>query len=435
MRIGLVGTFDVDNFGDCMFPELYDKLLRDALQDVTLTLYSPRNTPATILSFDHLSALPAKLQDATKMQGDALILVGGETLGFGHSSGTYNYPRQALSSYLRLWAAPLYSTLNRDGAERFIAHCVGAIKMGPELNQTVARALSGATHCSFRDSFSQSWVRDGDFGLDQATDPMFLMDHLLAPEDWQARAKAQLRGRAEPGAYLAAQISFGYGQNDLEGWCNAVAEMARSRGLKVILLPICHFLEDEFYLSAAEDRLKTLGIETVLIQGRINVKDTAAVLSQAAGYIGSSLHGAVGAVAFGIPLAVLGHSMDGKHEGTLKSVGVTGCTTVSPMDLPACFTKSEGLDRPAIRARAQTQARAGFDQVLAALQATPGRNEAAKAAVEQLAAWEREGTHQIEQVSEAKRFALRQIYRNASVQSLYHRTRLRQRIAKTTKVS
>ena len=433
MHIGLVGTFDVDNFGDCMFPELYDTLLREALPDVTLTLYSPRPTPATILSYDRLVALPATLDQTRRMQGDALILVGGETLGFGHSSGTYNYPRQALSSYLRLWAAPLYSTLTDGGAERFIAHCVGAIKMGPELNRTVARALSGATHCSFRDSFSQSWVRDGDFELGQATDPMFLMDHLLSPEDWRARAQAQLQGQAEPGGYLAAQISFGYGRNDLNGWCDAVAGIARARALKVALLPICHFLEDEFYLSAAENRLKSLGIETVLIRGRINVKDTAAVLSQAAGYIGSSLHGAVGAVAFGMPLAVLGHSMDGKHEGTLNSVGVAGCTTTEPGGLAACFAKSEGLDRAAVRDRAQAQARAGFDQVLAALTATPRENAQARAAIEQLVAWERDGTHQIEQVSEAKRFALRQIYRNASVQSLYHRTRLRQRIAKATR--
>ena len=61
---------------------------------------------------------------------DALILIGGETVGVGHSAGTFNFPRTTLSAYLRLWMMPVLAQLDPATRPRFFgAHCVGAIKM------------------------------------------------------------------------------------------------------------------------------------------------------------------------------------------------------------------------------------------------------------------------------------------------------------------
>ena len=257
MRIGLVGTYDVDNFGDCLFPEVYAHLLRSALPEAEFSLYSPRPKAAQILSFDEVRPLPQSLNETGALSEDVLILTGGETLGFGHSSGTYNFPESVLSAYSQLWLAPLHAALNSNGATKFIVHCVGARKMEDKVNRLAAHALQGATSCTFRDAFSQSWVRDGAQKFDVATDPMFLMDGLQTPEQWDQRRSAVLPGGFAAGrGYLAAQISFGYGGNDLVKWCRAIADIALERDLNVVLLPICHFLEDEHYLNIATTRLR-----------------------------------------------------------------------------------------------------------------------------------------------------------------------------------
>lgn len=433
MQIGLVGTYDVDNFGDCLFPELYAHLLGTALPDARFTLYSPRPRAARILSFDTVRALPDRLDTAQALTDDALILTGGETLGFGHSSGTYNFPRAFLSAYSRLWLAPLQAALTSGGATKFIVHCVGARKMGDSLNQLAARALQGAALCTLRDAFSQSWIRDGRLEFTVATDPMFLMDRIQTPAQWTARRQAILpKGFGGKKGYLVAQLSLGYGGNALDDWCTAVAGIATERDLEVVLLPICHFLEDEHYLGLAGDRLSALGVTNHLVKGRINVKDTLSVISGAYGYVGSSLHGAVAAVAFGIPLAALGHTPDGKHEGTLNSVGIYGCTGTKVTDLPACFKHSETLDLTAARHRAQTQAETDFATLLDALAApvnlSEGARDRALAAISELA--QREQTlHRGGSVYEIKRLVLRLLQRSG-LYSVYGRTRARQRIAR-----
>ncbi|MGV6804443.1 MAG: polysaccharide pyruvyl transferase family protein [Ruegeria sp.] len=431
MRIGLVGTYDVDNFGDCLFPELYAHLLREALPEASFTLYSPRPKAARILSFDTVRALPARLDQSRQMTEDALILTGGETLGAGHSSGTYNFPRSVLSAYSRLWLAPLHAALTSNGRTRFIVHCVGARKMDPVTNQLAARALKGAVLCTFRDAFSQSWIRDGAGQFGVATDPMFLMDHIQTPDQWAKRRAALLPdGFEKRKGYLVAQLSLGYGGNALDDWCKSVAEIAQARGLDVVLLPICHFLEDEHYLGLARERLQALGVTPHLVGGRINVKDTLSVISGAVGYVGSSLHGAVAAVAFGMPLAVLGHTPDGKHEGTLNSVGIYGCTGTLPNQLPACFTHSETLDLAAVRARAQDQARADFARVLDALTGPLPDTEqkASLEAIDQLV--RREQTARQGGASyEVKRFLLRMM-QHSGLYSAYGKARARQRIAR-----
>lgn len=433
MQIGLVGTYDVDNFGDCLFPELYAHLLGAALPQARFTLYSPRPKAAQILSFDTVRALPDRLDTAPDLTEDALILTGGETLGFGHSSGTYNFPRSVLSAYSRLWIAPLQAALTSGGATKFIVHCVGARKMDDSLNQLAARALQGAALCTLRDAFSQSWIRDDSLRFPVATDPMFLMDRIQTPAHWAARRKAVLPEGFENGdGYLVAQLSLGYGGNALDDWCTAIAGIASARNLRVVLLPICHFLEDEHYLGLAGDRLRALGVNTHLVTGRINVKDTLSVISGAYGYVGSSLHGAVAAVAFGIPLAALGHSPDGKHEGTLNSVGIHGCTGTKVTELPDCFSRSEMLDLAGARKRAQAQAETDFAALLDALTRPAQQPEAVRnqalTAIRELV--HREQTlHRGGSGYEIKRLVLRMLQRSG-LYSAYGRARARQRIAR-----
>jgi hypothetical protein len=436
MKIGLIGTFDVENFGDCLFPELYQHQLSQHRPDAQISLYSPTAQCADILSFDQVNALPAQIND-TGFDEDALILIGGETVGLGHSAGTFNFPRDTLSAYLRLWMMPVLSQLDPDTRPKFFgAHCVGATKMPAAVNTQIATVLDAASHCAFRDAFSVSWIKTDDISFPREVDPMFLIDHLRDADQWQALAAAHLPDGFSDGAYIIAQMTMGYGGDDLDAWCDAVTEISRKTGHPVVLLPICHFLDDEAFLAQAEIRLKARGVQCALIAGRINVKHTAALIGRSAGYIGSSLHGAVTAIAFAKPLAVLGHSMDGKHEGSLRAVGITGAVTTTPEGLVGCFETTSARDLEMDRAHAQGAARTSFQTLLTALEA-PQVLDPQQAEKTLMTA---NGLHRLEQdqmprvsVKEIKRRALRLLHGVPMLSKSYRAFRMRQKLARATR--
>ena len=437
MKIGLIGTFDVDNFGDCLFPEMYQHLLTEHLPHTQISLYSPVAKRSDILSFDQVQALPSQLTQTTHFDEDALILIGGETIGVGHSAGTFNFPRTSLSAYLRLWMTPVLAQLDPKARPKvFAAHCVGALKMPAQINRQIADVLAAAGHCAFRDAFSVSWITHDQVRFPREIDPMFLIDHLQTLAQWAALAQRHVPAHYVDSGYIVAQLTLGYGGNDLDAWCEAIAQIAQRAGRPVVLLPICHFLDDEAYLALAYDRLHSLGVDCTLVKGRINVKDTAAIIGGSAGYIGSSLHGAVTAVAFAKPLAVLGHSMDGKHAGSLEAVGITGAVTTTPAGLPACFATTAASDLTAARMRAQTAARASFDKLLGALdsiaETDPVTAQKAQDAARALHQWE---TDQVPAFSKAeiKRVLLRLLHRMPAISKPYRALRIRQKMARAAR--
>lgn len=389
MRFGLVGTYDVENYGDCYFPELWAAKLSARFDDAEITLFSPTSRPADILTERRLQKLPDNMQsrittpDGTPL--DALILTGGETLGLGHDSGTYIFPRHNFSHFTRLWAAPVLEAARsrtEGGPTRFAVHAAGMPPMPAAADAQIARGLVAADYVSTRDVYSKERLRahlnndpDDDL-IDIAADPMFLLDDLDTPDGWMNRAAALLpkdftpASRNSPGAdggYIAAQISHSYLDLSYPDWIDALTRIAQTRGKPVLLVPVCHFLNDEIVLAMAAEALAARGVKAALLPGRINVKDTAAVLSAASGIVCSSLHAAVTAVVFKVPLAVLSHSLTGKHQGTLETIGISRAVTTVPAELPEILSGTEVLDFADARAKGRARAEASLDGVLAAL--------------------------------------------------------------------
>ncbi|MBG6178781.1 polysaccharide pyruvyl transferase WcaK-like protein [Labrenzia sp. EL_208] len=434
MKIGLIGTFDVNNFGDCMFPELYSKLLTAALPDVEISYFSPFAHAATILSEKAVKVLPENEETLFRFDCDILILVGGETIGIGHSPGTYNFKRSTYSAFARLWISPILATASEHlNPNYFAAQSVGAIKMSSDKNQLVAQALSGANRVRFRDRFSCSWIKNDDVSFDQDVDPMYLISDLLHESAWIDRARGLLpesfpvADKRNAGGYIAAQMSIGYGENDIEGWSKALNRIYRETGLSIVLLPICHFLHDERLLRRASSFLRNYGVPHFLVSGLINVKDTAAIIGCSGGYIGSSLHGAVTAVSFGRSLGVLGHSMDGKHEGTLASIGIPGLVTTSVHELPNRFLASLELDLPSHQYNAKNMARQSFDALVDDIRTRTGSNrpisQSGTDATKLLLSFERNEQKRFSS-HELKRWMLRTIRKTPLAATAYENFRL-----------
>ncbi len=370
LAIGLVGTFDVDNYGDCLFPEVYAALIRARLPGARFTLYSPYAKPARILSFDSVKALPATLDEA-QFPEDCLILIGGETVSAGHVSGTYIMPGNTMSHYLRMWLGPTVAATRSE--VKFFVHSAGLRLSDPEEGLLIGRLLESADAVSMRDAVSVERL-GGQFPIE--VDPVFLLQDIMAPAQWSARARAMLPAGLEPGNYLAVQASHAYFGSELDEWCAQIARVLEDTGQKALFLPVCHFMEDQRFLQVAAVRFRQSypGLADrifLLPEDRQNVKDTAALIGCSAGYCGTSLHGAVTAAAFALPMATYSGAGKeiGKHAQTLLAAGIDTGVFHRIGDLADCFRRSAQSPLEASRTRARAMAEQGVDRLCARIAA------------------------------------------------------------------
>ena len=155
-RIGIVGTFDVMNFGDLLFPLLAEHELRERLGDATVTAYSHRELapPAWPYPVRPLERLPHELDTL-----DLLLVGGGHIVrfdkdvapGYGSTSPDVHHP----TGY---WLTP---TLVAGAAGVPVAwNAVGASSGTPDwARPLLAAALDLASYVSVRDEPSARELR------------------------------------------------------------------------------------------------------------------------------------------------------------------------------------------------------------------------------------------------------------------------------------
>jgi polysaccharide pyruvyl transferase WcaK-like protein len=374
VKIGLIGTYDVDNFGDCAFPIVHREFFRTRIPNAQFTFYSPTDRTATILGDELLKALPAGPAVA-EMPEDAFVLTGGETIHSGHSSGTYIFPSSSYSSFLRLWLGPLQSA--RKSGARFAAHCVGIRLADPETQSLIGKLLRSADFVTLRDRVSQERLSGAGTQYDLAVDPMFALRTVRTDDEWTEIASRHLPAGFDKFHYIVAHVSPPYLANNLAQWVDTIIQLAIGQKRNLLFLPICHFLDDAHVLARAHEiaslRLAPHGLSSHFVPDRIHVLETAAVIGRSSGYVGTSLHGAVTAVSFGLPLAVLTHDAKGKHQQVLAAIGIDNATTTAVDGIAQAFRNTQALDLEAIAASVTHKAQADFDKLAQALQA-PAKN-------------------------------------------------------------
>lgn len=411
LRIGLIGTFDVANYGDCLFPVVYEALVGRTRSDCKFTYYSPLARDVSIRDYGPVKSLPETMNDI-HFDEDVLILCGGETLDLGHSSGTFNFPSSTLGANARLWLAPTVAASRGDVA--FYVHCVGMPPADGAPRPEIAEALKSATRVSLRDAVSAQ--RLGDI-FPVETDPVFALSDLKTDGEWQEEAARWLPEGYATDGYLAAHVSAPYLEPGALGrWCGEVASIARQQNLPILLVPVCHFMDDRLTLTAARKLLLELGFDKSRVvlapDGSENIIATAAILGKSAGVVTSSLHATVTAVSFGKPFATLvgtGRS-NSKHRQTLLTVGIDYGMALEIENLVAVYAHALEQDGNRARKEAVELAKRDFAPVLQLLEAPERQTRLIPAkALERVLERDRKGTQDFR--FEAKRRVLRMMNR------------------------
>ena len=295
MELAHFGTFDVDNYGDLLFP----KIIEWRIPSATFQHVSPTN-----LKTRFADAVLA--QDTLDRDADGYIIGGGNIVNFRNST-LAEYKGRGLLAYTRLSARPVALAAAKGKPCVINSPSISASDHTFLENSILRKVLSVADYAAFRDkpsvALAQSLARK---------EIHLVPDTALDISRMWPYGKAQ----AEPSEkYIIAHINKRYGGRPEEA-AKALDTLARKTGFAIVLLPIgpCH--GDIEYSQMVSGMME----EPVSIFSNFRLQAFAHAIAGSELYIGSSMHGFITALSYQVPARlVLGQQVFSKFYGVLDA--------------------------------------------------------------------------------------------------------------------
>jgi polysaccharide pyruvyl transferase WcaK-like protein len=375
-RVAILGTFDVDNYGDHLFPRVATHELARRLPDVVVEPFSPygRLHPTRLDGGRAAAPLgPWSAERAAELAaGHDLVLVGGgELLHLNdpllapvYDTTPDELARMAPSRWFVEGLGPVL-----EARCPVVWHGVG-VPWAPD-DEGAARlraALADRPYVTVRDRYSAERLAKAgvDRPVDVVPDSALLLDRIM-PEELLRERLAALRAK---GCYPPAgsPILTVQGCDLLVPHVMAVAgavarwRAANPRG-EVVIVETGRCRGDGLFAAALEEAVRPSAFWR--LPDTVTVEDLAAVVAAGDLFVGSSLHGAITALVYCRPFVLLNLFGEAKLDGFADVTGlgryVVGSSDAVPGALDAAM--AGGAADAALLAVLQSRVDAHFDRL------------------------------------------------------------------------
>lgn len=345
LRFGIFGTFDVENYGDLLFPLIAEAELSRRLGPLTLTKYSyhEKSRPSWPYAVHSLTQLPG---DALELDG--AIIGGGHVIRFDKAVAPgYQPPSRAIHHPTGYWLTP--ALMARDAGLPVVWNAPGVHGEVPAwAKPLMTLAMSTSSYVSVRDQASRRAlapyardvpvhvVPDSAFGVGQLVD-------VHRPSAELSRLRETL---AANGPYILVQASsalapFARFVRDHAG--HARGGPLSLRGHRLVALPVCPIHGDHDAVFDADlPQIQRLGAwpDPLVL---------AELIAHASAVVGVSLHLAITALAFGVPVYRPADSFGGKYAMLSAYEGVHRLDARGGVDLSRLTApRTHGGPAPAV---------------------------------------------------------------------------------------
>jgi len=361
-QVALFGTFDTDNFGDCLFPLIVKQQLCKRLDGVELFLFSPTNRIVKTANYSRVYAFH-QLGDVFDATVPAFLIGGGALLSTEHVLFAYPEIRLLYPYSIKCWLLP--AMIAYSWKCPLILNGVGFGPFDKKYNGLAAKYLAGADVCSVRDPITHAFLAGLGVRVEIVPDCGILVPELQSDAEWEEQYRELGTEFGLPEKYMTVQASLYLGR-ELEPFAESVSEAARRADLPVVFAPLCHHLNDLVSLGIMRRIFERKGLRTVLIDRILNTLETSAILAHSELYVGTSLHGALVTFSFGKPMVSFSLNKMDKNRAVLSVFGIEDCTVGDTSLLPDKI--DEALHTPQTRykvalGRATDKLAAFFDRM------------------------------------------------------------------------
>jgi polysaccharide pyruvyl transferase WcaK-like protein len=347
VRVALWGTFDVDNYGDHLFPRVARHEL--SRRDVAVDVFSPygRLHPTLLdgdMEVEPLGPWSPERAEELAAAYDLVVIGGGELIHLNDPLLAPVYdttPDELCRMAPSRWFVDALGPDLEAGCP-VVWHGVGVPwPPGEEQAGRLRAALAGRPYVTVRDRFSAQRLADA--GVDGAVhvvpDSALLMGRVMPPAALAVRLEA-LRGvGGYPGAGTSPVLLQGCDLliphldevlTAVERW--RVAQRTRD---DVVALVTGRCRGDGLFADGVEQAPGSRRVWR--LPNEATVEDLAAAIAGAGVFVGSSLHGAITALAYGRPFVLLNLYGEAKLDGFGDLTGLATSVVHRAEEIPAAL--------------------------------------------------------------------------------------------------
>lgn len=297
-QIAMVGTFDLENYGDLLFPIVFEEAMKKRGLKFDLTLFSAAKTSIMPLVKDRKVYSLIDFENLNeKLHFDTLVVGGGAIIHF--VDGFFKIPEEEkydVYHVVNVWLPYIYLAAKHN------IKIIFNLPQVPERIPTELRRISRAVfdqidYIAVRDKYSKNFIEEIYEGnvpeIKVYPDTVMILDEFFP--------KGELVNvRTELGLKNRYMVFHQQGIEDLtdEQFRQAknIIEDAMARGVDVVLLPIGNTHGDLRRLNSINTRLNN---RCTLIKNNLSLIEITAVLAGAEYYVGCSFHGSVVTMIYG----------------------------------------------------------------------------------------------------------------------------------------
>jgi polysaccharide pyruvyl transferase WcaK-like protein len=343
------GAFDVANYGDRLFPLIAREQLTARLPGLALTCYAPvghaklpPGSPPLFPLVPGGGPLHQQRREYFARHFDAIIIGGGDLLRFdqtepGYDSSEHERPLRPYDAFLD----PLWE---EDGIQPNILWNAPGVTFPfePSRRLLVQRACSFVRYAAVRDEISRDYLLEAgvEGPIHVFPDSGILLAELVRQRVDEEKVGRLLRRRGvEPDdrGLLCFQCAPGFLRKEEVSVAKSLARIADSRNLEVVLLPIglCHGDLDALRLAQ-----RAGGNRFTLVEDVESPLEIGAVIGACDYFVGSSLHGNLSALSFGIPHIIINNPLrSAKLEGLVQLAHLEEFRITDWEDLESSFDR------------------------------------------------------------------------------------------------
>ena len=278
-KIAFSGTYDIDNFGDHLFPIIFKNFLRKKNIDFEADLYSPFET---IEGFG-LNNKIHSLKRLNTNEYDAIIVGGGEIIHTScfkhknHNSEYVNYP------IFETWMIP--SVFNNNSTKIIWNNPGCPFEFKKYEENMICKIVNNIDYLSVRNDFSKNIIEKYASNVHKSFDTAFLL-----PEIWSKNDLKNLIGNK----YIVYHCHRFMGDDYYQESLKVLLDL--SNHYQIVLVPLAYTNEDdEMAKKLYEDSHHIF----TLITNQLTIKEIVSLFAHCHLYIGVSYHGAIVSYSYG----------------------------------------------------------------------------------------------------------------------------------------
>ena len=315
IKIAQIGTFDVENYGDLLFPVLLKKVFKD----YTIDLFSPKGGKKPFEEDTIVYPLSKLDEMCNENNYDALIIGGGDLIRLDNQvAKTY---KKSYDSALSLWLLPC--VLGKKYNIPVIFNAPG-VPYYFDLNQEkmIKTILKNVDYISVRDEESKKVLqRSGIKNINVVPDTILCIDEFITKED-NIKIKDELVYKKmipKIDNYIVVQHNKSNINNNLyiKEINKLIKLITEKYKYNVLLLPIGYVHNDIDFLDKIYNKNNK---KVFIVKKKLTPEEMLSVLSCSKGYVGTSMHGAVTSYVYKNPIMIINVKKLVKIGGILEQM-------------------------------------------------------------------------------------------------------------------